>query len=393
MATAPVLPGSDFQAPRLDGWVDGLHMLPVTHAQDPRLHASWKGLVHRAIEPNPFFEPWFLKASISHLAPNEPIEFAAYVSDCQLRGLLPIARSSSYYGNPIPQCSTWLHENAFCGVPLIEAGHEQDFWRALFYALDDDPRQSLFMHIPGLPADGPVAQAMRAVCAAQSREEGIVDREVRAFLSSDCDALEYVEQSLSSKKRKELRRQHKRLSEEGKLSFERLDGSKGLADWTDEFLSLERAGWKGAEGSALACAPETRGLFVEALIEAARAGRLELLALRLDGSPIAMLANFITTPGAYSFKTTFDERFAKFSPGLLLQLENLALLDRPDIVWADSCAVEGHSMIERLWREKRTMVATNIAIGGGVRRTMFKQLLRRETKSLARRSASAKARS
>ncbi|HSF12608.1 MAG TPA: GNAT family N-acetyltransferase, partial [Erythrobacter sp.] len=133
-------------------------------------------------------------------------------------------------------------------------------------------------------------------------------------------------------------------------------------------------------GSALASAPDTRAFFAETLAGAAAAGRLERLALRLDGRAIAMLANFITAPGAYSFKTAFDEDYARFSPGMLLQLENLALLERPGVQWADSCAVEGHPMIERLWRDKRRMVSRNIAIGGPMRRAAFRLLKAYETR-------------
>jgi hypothetical protein len=93
-----------------------------------------------------------------------------------------------------------------------------------------------------------------------------------------------------------------------------------------------------------------------------------------------MLVNFITPPGAYSFKTAFDEDYARFSPGMLLQLENLALLERGDVAWADSCAVEGHPMIERLWRGQRRMVSRNIAIGGPHRRAVFRLLMAWETR-------------
>ena len=93
-----------------------------------------------------------------------------------------------------------------------------------------------------------------------------------------------------------------------------------------------------------------------------------------------MLANFITPPGAYSFKTAFDEDYARFSPGMLLQLENLALLERRDLQWTDSCAVEGHPMIERLWRGHRRMVSRNIAIGGPLRRAAFRLLMAYETR-------------
>ena len=123
----------------------------------------------------------------------------------------------------------------------------------------------------------------------------------------------------------------------------------------------------------------TRALFETALAGAAEAGRLERLGLFLDGKPIAMLANFITAPGSFSFKTAFDEEYARFSPGVLLQQKNLRLLDRDEIEWCDSCAAQGHPMIERIWREKRAMASISVAVGGGMRQAVFSQLLRAET--------------
>ena len=97
-----------------------------------------------------------------------------------------------------------------------------------------------------------------------------------------------------------------------------------------------------------------------------------------------MLATFLCPPGAFSFKTAFDERYARFSPGVLLQRENLELLARPDIVWTDSCAAMDHPMIDHFWRERRTVARHSIAIGGKVRRLVFRTLAARETGSIFR---------
>ena len=43
--------------------------------------------------------------------------------------------------------------------------------------------------------------------------------------------------------------------------------------------------------------------------------------------------------------------YARFSPGVLIQLENLKILDRGDVAWMDSCAVQDHPMIDSLWTE------------------------------------------
>src|SRR6202008_1639069 len=86
------------------------------------------------------------------------------------------------------------------------------------------------------------------------------------------------------------------------------------------------------------------------------AGRLQFLRLDTGGPCIAMLVNFLTPPGSFSFKTVFDEAFARFSPGVLLQRENLAILDRPDVRWMDSCAMDDHPMSDNMRTERRPIV-------------------------------------
>jgi CelD/BcsL family acetyltransferase involved in cellulose biosynthesis len=357
-----------------------VRLLSPREAAEPAFVASWERLVRCAGEPNPFFEPWFLIPSLEQWGKAGRVRIKAWFHDGRLAGLVPIVRSARYYSHFVTHATGWLHANAFCGVPLIAAGLEDEFWRALLAHFDRLPRRALFLHLPLLPAGGPAEAALARVLTATGRAHYVVAQENRALLSGDMSAQAYLEASMSAKKRKELRRQHNRLAEEGTLVFERLEDAAGLAEWTEEFLALEAAGWKGEAGSALASAADTRALFTRSLAGAAAAGRLERLALRLDGRAIAMLANFITPPGAYSFKTAFDEDYARFSPGMLLQLENLALLERDDVEWADSCAVEGHPMIERLWRGHRRMVSTNIAIGGPLRRGCFRLLMAYETR-------------
>jgi CelD/BcsL family acetyltransferase involved in cellulose biosynthesis len=357
-----------------------MRLLSAEDIAAPAFVTAWERLVAKATEPNPFFEPWFLLPSLRQWGIAQRVVAKAWFVDGRLAGLLPIIRKADYYGHRVTHAAGWLHPNAFCGAPLIAAGYEQGFWRALLAHLDRAPRRALFLHLPKLPADGPAHAALEQVLATSGRAHYITLEERRALLTGPATPEAYLAQAMSAKKRKELRRQHNRLAEEGALTFERLEDAAGLAAWIAEFLALEAAGWKGEAGSSLASAPETRAFFEQALEGAAAAGRLERLALRLDGRAIAMLVNLVTPPGVYSFKTAYDEDYARFSPGMLLQLENLALLAREDVQWADSCAVEGHPMIERLWRGQRRMVSCNIAIGGPLRRGGFRLLKAYETR-------------
>jgi CelD/BcsL family acetyltransferase involved in cellulose biosynthesis len=342
--------------------------------------AAWDALATRAAEPNPFFESWSLLPALRALDREGGVELLCLASDGALAGVMPIRHEKNYYGHRLPHLRGWVHANAFLGVPLVARGCESAFWRALLAWVDAHAGGSLFLHLAQLPLDGPLHAALVAELKRQGRAGYVVMREERALLASSLGADEYYAASLSGKKRKELRRQHNRLAEEGDLAFERRRDSDGVDRWVEDFLTLEAEGWKGKAGSALASDPATGALFAETMTAAARLGRLERLSLTLDGRPIAMLANLIAAPGAFSYKTAFDERYARFSPGVLLQRENLALLEDSEVRWCDSCAASGHPMIDHIWRERRTIGRLSISIGGPLRRLAFAAIAAAETR-------------
>lgn len=344
----------------------------------PDSRHAWHDLASRAAEPNPFHEAWYLLPALRALDPHLTVKVLQVEAEGTLIGLIPLRHEPRYYRWPIPQLCNWIHGNCFLGAPLVAAGWERPFWRALLDWADRNAGRSLFLHLGVMPLDGPLHAALQAVLAEQNRLAGLVHREERAMLASALSPQAYFEESLSGKKRKELRRQFARLSELGEVRFERSRGDAGLTDWCEAFLALEHSGWKGTAGSALASHHGTAQLFREAMAGAAAHGRLERLTLSLDGQPIAMLINLLTPPGAYSYKTAFDERYARYSPGVLVQRENLDLLGDAAVRWCDSCAAADHPMIDHIWRERRPVGRLSIAIGGKLRRALFGQLLRRE---------------
>ena len=345
--------------------------------------AEWDTLAGSAAEPNPFFERHFLRASLGAFDQKGEVKLALLRIDDKLAGLLPLHYARAYYGRPIPHVASWLHDNAFCGVPLIARGFETIFWSMLLRWVDQNTGLAAFLHLPGIPESCAPDAALSVLTQEDNRASGVVEHEVRALLASELSPDDYFEQSLSTKKRKELRRQARRLAEHGELSVDRAETPEAIGVFSDEFLALEAASWKGRAGSSLANDPACARFFRESLTGAAQAGRVEGLSLRLNGEPIAMLATFLTPPGAFSFKTTFDERFARFSPGVLLQKENLDLLQREGIDWCDSCAAPDHPMIDHFWRGQRNVVSRNIAIGGRIRRLLGGRLIAHESQRAA----------
>lgn len=344
----------------------------------PGARAEWSALTDRASEPNPFLEWWYLLPSLRALDPDHTVKLLCAELDGALVGLIPVRTERRYYGRPIPHLASWLHPNCFLGAPLVAAGQERAFWRGLLNWADRHGGSALFLHLAQLPLDSALTSALSDVLAEQDRFAAIVHREERAMLASDLAPDAYLEAAMSGKKRKELRRQFARLSELGDVRLERRTDAEGLDRWIVDFLTLEHSGWKGSAGSALASHHATTELFREALAGAAAHHRLERLNLTLDGQPLAMLASFLTPPGAFSYKTAFDERFSRFSPGVLLQRENLAMLDHPAVRWTDSCAAADHPMIDHIWRERRAIGRISIAIGGPLRRLAFRLIAKAE---------------
>ena len=322
------------------------------------LAEEWTALAERAAEPNAFAEHWFVAASLPTMADQSDVRLIEVRRGGALIGLLPVEVFRGYARLPVAIVHNWCHHHMFLGTPLIAAGEERAFWGAALDLLDDAEWAPNLLHLRAFVEGGPVHLGLAA-----TRPTATVLREHRALLDSDLSPEAYYEQAVRQKKRKEIRRLKNRLAELGG-GADILGPDAPLEPWCDAYLALEKAGWKGAAGSALACDPATEGFFRDTLRAAREAGRLQFRRLTLGDKVIAMLVNFLTPPGSFSFKTVFDEDYARFSPGVLIQIDNLDLLDRDDIAWMDSCAVEDHPMIDSLWTERRDIVRVTIRLAG-----------------------------
>jgi CelD/BcsL family acetyltransferase involved in cellulose biosynthesis len=199
-----------------------LTSLTVSEASNPAFVAQWDDLACRAADPNPFCESWFLLPSLRHLDPDGEVRLLALESGGQLSAIIPLRRYPSYYGYPLPHWRNWVHDNAFCGQPLVAPGFEVPFWRAVLRWTDAHTGQALFLHLTQMPAQGPIHAALKDTLANEGRAAATVHAEERAMLASTLSAEAYLEQAMPGKKRKELRRQQRRLTELGTLEVQRL---------------------------------------------------------------------------------------------------------------------------------------------------------------------------
>jgi hypothetical protein len=130
-----------------------------------------------------------------------------------------------------------------------------------------------------------------------------------------------------------------------------------------DFLDLEARGWKGKAGTAVAHHRDIRQFVETAIANLAAEGKVRIDRMLLDGLPVAATITLRSGDEAWFWKIAYDERFARFSPGVMLTIAlTEQLLEDPGIARTDSCAAAGHPMIDHIWRERLALTDRLIAV-------------------------------
>ncbi len=364
-ALTPAITAPQVATPRLSIAVERSPLALEQHL------GAWEDLVASAAEPNPFFEPHALLAAWRHLPASELQVVLVWAphplpgKPAVLAGLFPLVRARRYKGLPLPVLGMWTHMYSYLATPLVRAERVDEVIEVLFEWLRSQTDAALF-EWRTLGCDGPFRHAL---IDALNRLGFDVFRErshTRALFRPAASADGYLSQALGGKKRKELRRQERRLAELGTITYDELAPDGDLDAWLGEFVALEQRGWKGRGGTALGGDPAALAVFRAMARGAFERGRWMTLALRLDGRAIAMKCNLRAGTGAVAFKIAYDEAYARFSPGVLLEIEHIQRLHAAGApAWMDSGAAPDHPMISHLWRDRLAIETLIVPTGRG----------------------------
>jgi CelD/BcsL family acetyltransferase involved in cellulose biosynthesis len=120
----------------------------------------------------------------------------------------------------------------------------------------------------------------------------------------------------NSKLRSQLRQKRRELDSKGGLRLLRVDRSDPSA--MNRFYELESAGWKGNEGSAIACNPKIRQFYDEVSESAGRFGYLCMYFLELNGELLAAHFGLSHRGRYFSPKIAYNEKLPQYAPGHLI---------------------------------------------------------------------------
>jgi CelD/BcsL family acetyltransferase involved in cellulose biosynthesis len=286
---------------------------------------EWAQLCARAA-PNPFADPAFLMPLLAYERPR--VRFVLVRERGRLIGFAALTLP------PLGLARVWM--SAYAALPAL--AFDRDALTAALTAIAGLLRaQTRLAGIvwPFVEEGG----ALQVALAAAGLPLASMGRTRRAALRLSGAAA--FDASLDPKRRTKWARQARKLATRGRLETQ---------PNAEAFFEVERKGWKGARGSALADDPARLAFARAALAGFDADGRLDALTLTLDGAPIA--AGLVVKAGerAFYWKTAYDEAYAEASPGVQLTLAHSRILAQtPGLALVDSCAVEDHPMIGRVW--------------------------------------------
>ncbi|WEJ09538.1 GNAT family N-acetyltransferase [Sinorhizobium prairiense] len=350
-------------------------------------------LSNRAIEQNVFFTGRFLAPAMPRL--EDRVIRLAVIRDqseqrSRIRFLMPFSIEKPGFSIGATIIRAWSNPFGPLGTPLLDAEDAAETISNLYEALAA-PSAGLppVLVLPDIRLNGKFAQLARAVAIGENLPLTVTDTFSRPMLESLLDGPTYLREAVSPQRLRELKRQWNNLAKQGALAYNVARRPDEIRLRMEEFLVLEASGWKGRERSAMIMDRFRAAFAREAVNNLAEADCVRIHTLDLDGKAIATIVVLLMAGEAYAWKTAYDERYAKYSPGKLLVAELTEWhLDDANIIRSDSCAVPDHPVMSRLWQEREEMGTLVIGLAQNrdrdVRQVAAQLHLYRNTRNMAR---------
>jgi hypothetical protein len=343
------------------------HITTIEKVEELQQHtAAIEALAENAIEPNVFYEPWYLQSALKHFAAPEVAIVLIWNNQLQsteaLIGLFPIENHRSYHRLPLSYSKLWRHQQTFLTTPLVHKKFADQSINTFLEWYDKAVPAQWFMQFSGIAGDGEFYRELVRTLSRNGRSWSEGGCHERAFVQSQLTAADYSDKLIARKVKKELRRKRKQLEDLGRVARLTFQDRPDAVFWRDELYRLEMSGWKGRNGTAIGCRENTKAFFSDVITEAANRDKLSAMALTVDDKVVAVKLNMQSGRGLFALKIAYDEEFARFSPGSILEYEFLQhFLNDHGAEWMDSCADPSTRMLNELLRQRRIIRCVNVA--------------------------------
>jgi CelD/BcsL family acetyltransferase involved in cellulose biosynthesis len=335
-------------------------MISVT-IDSPSLDVAphWDDLVRRA-SSNVFMNPAALKA-VHDTGFANILTMLAWEQGAEPRKLVGVWALQLRKAAPLlPAVLEALPYNyAFLSSPVVDPDFADEVIPAFFAAIENSAELPNVVSLQSFDAEYPSHASMLKVFALRGIEPLMLSETARPFVTREFG----VKKSGST--RKKLRQDWNRLSSLGAVDVVNSRNPADVEPAFETFLVMEKASWKGEQGTALLSDSNDAAFVRRLLHNLAARGDASVALLRVDGEAVAAQVLMYCGSTAYTWKTAYDAKFSKYSPGtLLVDRITEELFAGPDIQAINSCAAED-SFMGQLWAGRRAMVDMLFDIGQG----------------------------
>ncbi len=335
--------------------------------------AAWEECAANALEPNPFLEPGWLLAALEHLGESPRAVLVLAERGGTVHACVPLAeRVAAPKATAAPTAPTVLDTHVAptavpVGTPLVLADRGPEAVECVLAEMGRlaAERRSALVVMDSMVTDGPVAALIEEAGTAMGVGLVRFDSWERGFLRR-ASGDEYWLRSIGKNRRRTIRQHRRRLEEAigGDATVRVADDERAL----EAFVRLEMAGWKGREPEGLAFGrnPATAEFFRAACRASMARGRLAFLCLDGPEGPVAMICSIRAGEGLFAYRTAYDERLARFGPGVQVFLATMEYFDRStNAAWLDTCAAPGNQHLLELFPDRRHLNRLIVRVRAG----------------------------
>ena len=352
---------------------------PISELSDGDI-AAWRALAADPLEANPAVDPDLLLAAVAHTHARAGLRLILIEEDGLLHACLPIRqidrwRSFQRVGLTSRLDDTPVPVLPVLGAPLVRRETGERAVRALLVALRAEAgrRGASWIVLERLNRDGEVARLLQAACALEHLPAHTYDHWERPVLRRRTEADGWAA-GLSQQRLRDHAKKRRRLEREAGGAVTVVD-RRGEPAAGDDLLRIEASGWKGAEGTAMATQAD-QAAFLRACVAALDAvGHSHLLTLEAGGQTIAVCWAVESGDVLYLLRIAFDERFARCSPGGLLESAAAEFFHRSTTAaFMDPCCAPSNAFHSHFLPDRQGVCSMLVGVGSSRDRAMVRLL-------------------
>jgi CelD/BcsL family acetyltransferase involved in cellulose biosynthesis len=280
---------------------------------------DWRRLCSESPDDQPFYRPEWIAAHIRAFTPGAKVVLLTVSSAGKLLFVLPLLREWTIFsGIPCRRLRAPVNSHS-CRFDAVRHASSQGDAAVVAAA---NYLQSLhgwdFLELSDAPEGGTIF-ALSDAARDAGFHTGQLSMRRNPYVPVPPDSEGLKKLPVNARLRGKLRHIRREVDSQGGLKFLRVN--RADPSFLERFYLLEAAGWKGTEGSAIACNPNIRQFYDEIARTAEQFGYLCMYSLEFNGELLASHLGLAHNGRYFSPKIAYNEKFPQYAPGHLIVSE------------------------------------------------------------------------